>query len=122
MKWPWTLWKEATQRREYYCGLREYVARMHRQLNPTLPGTRRAVRGMQWAEESADTPRQRRFAWCPWCDLEMISAKCRWWYNSRECLIYLQCSRCKRRSRWDFDSGNLVQPCVDARPLHEREV
>ena len=74
-----------------------------------------AVRAMRHAVRHADTPLQRAFAWCPWCDLEMISAGCRWWYNTRENLIYLQCSRCKRRSRWDNQSSPILE-CLDGPP------
>ena len=61
---------------------------------------------------TANTPSQRIFAWCPWCDTEMVSAKARWWQSVAEMVTYFQCPHCKRRSRWRFHE-NAVNQCLD---------
>lgn len=74
---------------------------------------------MEDAFSKADTPAQRLFAWCPWCDTEMVSARARHWFSTRNLVWYFQCPKCKRRSRWIFDDGR-VEECLDQLPSRVR--
>lgn len=104
-----------TGRGRHYQEIVDYCRAVRKGLNPEPLGGHPALRRMKNAVCHADTPLQRCFAWCPWCDLELISAKCRWWLNKRERLIWIQCSRCKRRSRWDVESSGVLES-MDAKP------
>ena len=116
-RWHWRFWRVLAARREFVAGIQrqreKIVGGEHRKRKDLANQARRHMTSIY---ARADTPRQRTFAWCPWCDLEMISAKVRWWYSEQEQVCYLHCQQCKRRSRWIFDDGHRLDPCLD-RPV-----